>query len=261
MTFTQASGQSYTVQSGDTLFLIAQKVYGDGNFWQQIYTANRGIIGNDPTQIKVGMVLVIPGKDQPGGKPGTGKGNFREMLEALGAFESGLPSGNPGQYQVENSLGFMGKYQFGEALLIDLGYYKADIFYGNGADKNYWRGTWTGKQGIYSKEQFKNSPNVQETAIREAFNLNLQRVNSALGAQGQSVNNYLGQQKTFNDNGVSKTITISLSGILAGAHLRGPYGVANLLLNNQVSHDEYGTSILRYMEEYGGYNVSLADFS
>jgi hypothetical protein len=39
----------------------------------------------------------------------------------------------------------MGKYQFGEPLLIDLGYYKADVFYGNGADKNYWQGTWTGR--------------------------------------------------------------------------------------------------------------------
>ena len=157
MTAAQASDHTYTVQSGDTLFLIAQKVYGDGNLWQQIYEANRGVIGNDPSQIQVGTVLVIPGEGQPGGNSGTGKGNFQDMLEALGAFESGLPSGNPGQYTVENSLGFMGKYQFGEALLIDISYYKADVFYGNGADKNYWQGTWTGKRGINSKEQFKNS--------------------------------------------------------------------------------------------------------
>ncbi|NEU73393.1 LysM peptidoglycan-binding domain-containing protein [Hassallia byssoidea VB512170] len=262
MTTAQAFGQTYTVQSGDTLFLIAQKVYGDGNRWREIYEANRNVIGGNPEQIQVGMVLVIPGQGQPGnGGGGAGKGNFQKMLEALGAFESGFPSGDPRQYTSENTLGFMGKYQFGEPLLIDLGYYKADVYYGNGADKNYWRGTWTAKRGINSKEQFKNSREVQEAAIREAFNLNLQRVNGALGAQGQSINNYLGQQKTFNDRGASKTITISLSGILAGAHLRGPYGVADLLLKNQPSHDEYGTSILKYMEEYGGYNVQAADFS
>ncbi|MEW6491274.1 MAG: LysM domain-containing protein [Cyanobacteriota bacterium] len=34
-----------------------------------------------------------------------------------------------------------------------------------------------------------------------------------------------------------------------------------LVLNNEVSHDEFGTSILRYIEEYGGYNVTPADFS
>ncbi len=197
-----------------------------------------------------------------------GKGNLRDMLEALGAFESGLPSGDPNQYKVENPLGFMGKYQFGEALLIDLGYYQAKIddkgnvvYYGHGADKNYWLGTWKGKNGINSKEQFKNSPDVQEKAILEAFKLNWQRVNTALAEKGQSVKNYLGQPKTFIDGGVSKTITITLSGILAGAHLRGPYGVAILLLSGEVSYDEYGTSILRYMEEYGGYNVTPEEFS
>ncbi|MBW4573406.1 MAG: LysM peptidoglycan-binding domain-containing protein [Tolypothrix carrinoi HA7290-LM1] len=262
MTTAQAFGQTYTVQSGDTLFLIAQKVYGDGNRWREIYEANRNVIGGNPEQIQVGMVLVIPGQGQPGnGGGGAGKGNFQKMLEALGAFESGFPSGDPRQYTSENTLGFMGKYQFGEPLLIDLGYYKADVYYGNGADKNYWRGTWTAKRGINSKEQFKNSREVQEAAIREAFNLNLQRVNGALGAQGQSINNYLGQQKTYNDRGVPKTVTITLSGILAGAHLSGPFGVANLLLKNEVPHDEFGTSMLRYVEEYGGYNVSPADFS
>ncbi|RUT06448.1 hypothetical protein DSM106972_027050 [Dulcicalothrix desertica PCC 7102] len=254
------SAQNYTVQAGDTLSKIAEKLYGDSNQWRQIYEANRNLIGSNPEQIQVGMVLTIPGQGQNDSGSAV-QGNFQSMLEALGAFESGFPSGDPRQYTSENTLGFMGKYQFGEPLLIDLGYYKADVYYGNGADKNYWRGTWTGKRGINSKEQFINSRDVQEAAIREAFNLNLQRVNSALAAGGQSINNYLGQQKTFNDGGASKTITISLSGIMAGAHLRGPYGVADLLLKNQPSHDEYGTSILKYIEEYGGYNVSPADFS
>ncbi len=217
------------------------------------------------SNLQVGTLICLPdsksGSSTQNPSPPVSKGDFEQMLLSLGAFESGLPSGNPDQYKVENSLGFMGKYQFGEPLLIDLGYYKASTFYGNGADKNYWQGTWTGKNGINSKDQFLNSPKVQEIAIREAFNLNWQRVNSALAAKGQSINNYLDKQKIFTDKGVSKTIIVSLSGILAGAHLRGPYGVANLLVNNEVSHDEYGTSILRYMEEYGGYNVTVADFS
>ncbi|MBD0347422.1 MAG: LysM peptidoglycan-binding domain-containing protein [Coleofasciculus sp. Co-bin14] len=255
-------GSSYIVKAGDTLYNIAQQQLGDGNRWREIKkTDGSSLTENDASNLQAGQEICIPnGSTPPLPSPG-GKGNLQNMLEALGAFESGLPSGDPNQYKVENSLGFMGKYQFGEPLLIDLGYYKADVFYGNGADKNYWRGTWTGKSGINSQEQFKNSPDVQEAAIREAFNLNWQRVNSTLEAEGQSVNNYIGQSKTFVDNGVSKTITISLSGILAGAHLRGPYGVAKLLLNNEISHDEFGTSILRYIEEYGGYNVTPADFS
>jgi hypothetical protein len=254
-------GTSYIIKAEDKLYNIAQQQLGDGNRWREMSKPDGNLLTeNDASNLQPGQEICIPGSTPPSPSSG-GNGNLQNMLEALGAFESGLPSGDPNQYKVENSLGFMGKYQFGEPLLIDLGYYTADIFYGNGADKNYWQGTWTGKRGVNSQEQFKNSPDVQEAAIREAFNQNWQRVNSALGEQGQSVNNYLGQPKAFMDNGVSKTITISLSGILAGAHLRGPYGVAKLLLNNEVSHDEFGTSILRYIEEYGGYNVTPADFS
>lgn len=255
-------GSSYIVKAGDTLYNIAQQQLGDGNRWREIKnTDGNSLTDNDAGNLQVGQEICIPNGSTPAPPSTGGKGNLQNMLEALGVVESGLPSGDPNQYKVENSLGFMGKYQFGEPLLIDLGYYKADVFYGNGADKNYWQGTWTGKRGINSQEQFKNSPDVQEAAIREAFKRNWQLVNSTLEAQGQSVNNYIGQSKTFVDNGVSKTIAISLSGILAGAHLRGSYGVANLLLNNEVSHDEFGTSILRYIEEYGGYNVTPADFS
>ncbi len=259
MTTTVASSQQYTVQPGDFLSAIAQKFYGDGSeqAWQRIYEANRAVIGSDPTQLQVGMVLIIPAKDDTGT---TSKGNFQAMLEALGAFESGRPAGDPAQYTVENQLGFMGKYQFGEPLLIDLGYYFATVYYGNGADKNYWQGTWTGKRGINSKADFQASPDVQEAAIREAFYLNWNRINSALAEQEKSINDFLGQTKAFHDN---KVITVTLSGILAGAHLSGPYGLVQVLLhpNDHPPADENGTSILRYMDEYGGYDATLTDFS
>jgi uncharacterized protein YkwD len=54
-----ASGISYTVQAGDTLEKIAEKFYQNGNLWNLIYEANRSVIGNDPNQIKPGMVLTI----------------------------------------------------------------------------------------------------------------------------------------------------------------------------------------------------------
>jgi len=65
------SSQSYTVQPGDTLYLIAQKFYGDGNLWNLIYDANRNALGPNPNHIQVGMVLVIPAKDNPN-RPGNG---------------------------------------------------------------------------------------------------------------------------------------------------------------------------------------------
>lgn len=59
------SAQTYTVQQGDFLSAIAQKFYGDGSeaSWRKIYEANKAVIGADPTQLQIGMVLVIPLKD------------------------------------------------------------------------------------------------------------------------------------------------------------------------------------------------------
>lgn len=259
MSTTVKLAQIYAVQLGDFLAAIAQKFYGDSSdaSWCRIYEANKAVIGPDPANLQPGMVLVIPSSDS---NPTT-KGDFSAMLNALGAFESGLATGNPNQYRVENTLGFMGKYQFGEPLLIDLGYYQAEVYYMHGADRNNWQGTWTGKRGIGGKSSFLNAPQVQEAAIREAFHLNWTRINDALAASHQSVNDYLGQVMTFDDHGIAKTVTMTLSGLLAGAHLSGPYGVANLLLKGTVALDEFQTSILRYVDEYGGYAVTPTDFA
>ncbi|WP_042350343.1 LysM peptidoglycan-binding domain-containing protein [Bacillus massiliigorillae] len=53
---------SYTVKSGDSLWLIAKKkeIYGDGNQWRKIYNANKNVIGSNPNKLKIGMKLVIP---------------------------------------------------------------------------------------------------------------------------------------------------------------------------------------------------------
>lgn len=95
------------------------------------------------------------------------------LTTSLLPFESSRETklGNPTYNNTNNLRGFIGKYQFGEALLIDIGYYQANSYYGQpGFDKNYWRGTWTGKHGINSKEDFLNNKNnVQEIAIQEAM--------------------------------------------------------------------------------------------
>ena len=54
-----AGFQAHTVVAGDTLFGIAQNVYGDGNLWPRLFTANRDII-SDPNLIRVGQVLRVP---------------------------------------------------------------------------------------------------------------------------------------------------------------------------------------------------------
>jgi nucleoid-associated protein YgaU len=52
-------GQSYTVQSGDSLSKIAKHVYGDASKWHAIFDANRDKIKN-PDLIQPGQVLTLP---------------------------------------------------------------------------------------------------------------------------------------------------------------------------------------------------------
>lgn len=243
----QINGTQYTVQPGDFLASITERFYGDGSeaSWRRIYEANRAVIGTDPTQLMAGMVLIIPGANQSQSSLVASRNSFQDLLLALGQRETGQQ--NP-PYNIENQLGFIGKYQFGEALLIDLGYYQANFYYGNGASRNEWQGTWTGKNGVNSKQDFLNNQNnVQETAIQEAFALNLDRINSQLQQNGLSVKQFIGQQRGG--------VVITTSGILAAAHLRGEGGVVQLLLYNQVSQDENGTSILDYLREFGGFQT------
>ncbi len=53
------AAESYTVESGDYLKKIAQKVYGDEALWEVIYEANQAAIKN-PNLIYAGQVFVIP---------------------------------------------------------------------------------------------------------------------------------------------------------------------------------------------------------
>lgn len=53
-----AISTAYTVQAGDTLWKIAQKVYGNGALWNKIYADNKATI-KDPNKIYVGQVIMI----------------------------------------------------------------------------------------------------------------------------------------------------------------------------------------------------------
>ena len=51
--------QYHEVKKGDTLWKIAEKYYGDGNLYKQIFEANRDIL-KKPDVIKIGQKLHIP---------------------------------------------------------------------------------------------------------------------------------------------------------------------------------------------------------
>ncbi len=56
----QEAESTYTVQAGDTLWGIAQKLLGNGALYTKIYEANKDVIGSNPDVIKVGQVFKIP---------------------------------------------------------------------------------------------------------------------------------------------------------------------------------------------------------
>lgn len=57
---TPPTPKTYTVQSGDSLWAIAKRSYGNGAKWKAIYEANQKIVGANPNQLHPGQVLVIP---------------------------------------------------------------------------------------------------------------------------------------------------------------------------------------------------------
>lgn len=159
---------------------------------------------------------------------------YRDFLDALGERESG------GDYGIVNSYGYLGKYQFGELALIDIGYYTAD-----GTAANDWRKAyWTGRNGIDSKADFLADGAVQEQAIRAYMKL-------------QWV--YLGDTQRFAGQ-VIGGLKITESGLLAGAHLLGAGAVTAFLEGGAVAppSDAYGTAITEYMTLFAGYRTPFA---
>ena len=55
----QGESRNYVVQSGDTLFSIAEQVYGNGSKYLQIFEANRDLL-DSPDHILPGQDLTIP---------------------------------------------------------------------------------------------------------------------------------------------------------------------------------------------------------
>jgi nucleoid-associated protein YgaU len=52
--------KAYTIKAGDTLSLIARRVYGDSSKWRTIYNANKAVIGSNPNTLPAGKTLTIP---------------------------------------------------------------------------------------------------------------------------------------------------------------------------------------------------------
>ena len=59
----QRDARRHTVQSGETLWRIANQHYGDGSHYMKIFEANRDLL-EDPDHVEPGQELLIPELDQ-----------------------------------------------------------------------------------------------------------------------------------------------------------------------------------------------------
>ena len=191
------------------------------------------------------------------------------------------------QYSSTNALGFIG-YQIGEAILTDCGFYSPAIraingkqykvMYGSSmpnitwadgvqehivdtqsalgqivaTDTNTWRGTFTGKHDIFSVRDLKD-PKKQEHVIEEIIKFNVKKIVDELTERGTNIYEVL---DSWNMRHVSnEEIRVTMSGVIAAAHLSGAAGTANYLSTRVSVIDEFNTSTQAYIYKFSGFET------
>ncbi len=134
-----------------------------------------------------------------------------EFLNAIGHRESG------NRYNIVNTFGYMGKYQFGKSTLKGLGF-------------------------KVSKEEFLNNPYIQEQAMQKLLQHNKKKLQ-------KFIDKYEGE--------VLHGVFITESGVLAAAHIAGQGNVKKFFRKGYEFTDGYGTKMTSYMNKFSGYNLDL----
>lgn len=120
-----------------------------------------------------------------------------------------------------------------------------------------------GKNGINSYKDF-TTPDKHILVIKDHFANKYNGIVTELNARGKALDDYLGTFVYWNQldppispppGGRSNKVEITMSGLLAGAHLRGAAGVVELLVDHKNPSDESGTYILQYVQDYAGYDT------
>lgn len=189
--------------------------------------------------------------------------------EAVAAYQRGELGLDQLQYRAIDGRGFVG-YRFGEELLEALGYYRpstraveerkalARLRPEERAARvsNRWDGQFTGLQGAFSLKDFATA-GVQEIAIGEAFAWHLQRIISLLPDDlglGDMVGRRIEMDPPPGSRGIGRTtVEVTVSGILAAAHVYGAQAVADYLLGAASPKDDMAQGVHRLMREFAGY--------
>lgn len=161
--------------------------------------------------------------------------NLQDFYKDLGQREAS------GDYKSKNVFGYLGLYQMGTDALIDAGYYD----WAGKSNVNNWQDKYfTGKDGVYSVNDFLNNPQAQDNAMLEFKKKQWGYLKNA------GVEKYIG--KTING------INITESGVLSGAHLVGQKELIKYLSSNgtYIPKDGNGTSVEEYLKKFADYDVS-----
>lgn len=151
---------------------------------------------------------------------------YGEFLNKLGYYES------RNTYNIKNSYGYMGRWQMGHMALIDIGFMTNSSTYSATA----------AKFGVYSDEDFLNSPEAQDYCIQ----LYDKKLIGYIEYYGDE--KYIGQTMWG--------IKITLSGLVAAAHLVGAGGLHQMLKTGEIATDANGSKATFYLENLAGYDIA-----
>ncbi|UZA37713.1 hypothetical protein [Moraxella bovis] len=156
---------------------------------------------------------------------------------------------NPQRVHSQGHRGYIGYFQFGEAALYDAGYFTVPHPFSLAKNSpfqmaitnNDWTGTWTGKNGVRSKNDFLEGRKHQI----DAMNFFIQRHCSVL--RNLNINEFYGKKV----NGIELTE----SGCCAGAHLVGAKHILDFALGIADETDGNKTPISHYIDLFAHYNL------
>ena len=147
-----------------------------------------------------------------------GKNEIKKFLNALAKSESSM---NPNNI---NDLGYIGKYQFGEMALKDLGL-----------------------DSVINTEKFRENPKIFPEREQDRAMVKLLKLNKG----------YLGDYIEKYNNKIIGGVRITKSGLLAGSHLVGASYVKKFLDSNgrYIPKDGNDVPVTVYIKKFGGYDV------
>ena len=175
------------------------------------FKSYRAKIINPIVKLPVKGITIIPTEPLKVGKIELIVTSHQAFLDAIGFRESG------NRYDIVNRYGYMGKYQFGRKTLRGLGF-------------------------KMSKEEFLNSPLLQEQAMHALLKQNK-----------KSLRKYIAKY----DGKYIHGVLVTESGLLAAAHLGGAGSVKKWFRTGKVRKDGNGVKITSYMERFGGYDLNV----